>query len=141
VRENRRIKTTHTLVRLTTVKTLTGFDFAFQPSLDRQRILSLAELIAPRWSISWDRPAPARRIWPPRSPSRRSRPAEASTPRPWPTCASLGQAEGDGQLRERIRYLRRPQLLVVDETGYLPSTPGGGNLFFQLVNARYEKVP
>jgi len=28
---------------------------------------------------------------------------------------------------------------VVDEIGYLPVTPGGGNLFFQLVNARYEK--
>ena len=30
-------------------------------------------------------------------------------------------------------------LLVVDEIGYLPVVPGGGNLFFQLVNARYEK--
>ena len=28
---------------------------------------------------------------------------------------------------------------IVDEIGYLPVTPGGGNLFFQLVNARYEK--
>ncbi len=33
----------------------------------------------------------------------------------------------------------RPALLVVDEIGYLPVVPGGGNLFFQLVNARYEK--
>lgn len=29
---------------LTTVKTLAGFDFAFQPSPDRNRILALAEL-------------------------------------------------------------------------------------------------
>ena len=29
--------------------------------------------------------------------------------------------------------------LVVDKIGYPPVTPGGGNLFFQLVNARYEK--
>jgi len=42
-------------------------------------------------------------------------------------------------LRERIRYLCRASLLVVDEIGYLPVVPGGGNLFFQLVNARYEK--
>jgi len=41
-------------------------------------------------------------------------------------------------LRERIRFLCA-SLLVVDEIGYLPVTPGGGNLFFQLVNARYEK--
>ena len=42
-------------------------------------------------------------------------------------------------MRERIRYLCRASLLVVDEIGYLPVVPGGGNLFFQLVNARYEK--
>jgi hypothetical protein len=53
--------------------------------------------------------------------------------------ASLAKAERDGMLRERIRYLCRPALLVVDEIGYLPITPGGGNLFFQLVNGRYER--
>ena len=53
--------------------------------------------------------------------------------------ASLVKAEREGQLRERIRFLARAALLVVDEIGYLPVTPGGGNLFFQLVNARYER--
>jgi hypothetical protein len=37
VRENRRVRTALTLARLTTIKTLAGFDFTFQPSLDRQR--------------------------------------------------------------------------------------------------------
>jgi DNA replication protein DnaC len=41
--------------------------------------------------------------------------------------------------RERLRFLARASLLVVDEIGYLRVVPGGGNLFFQLVNARYEK--
>lgn len=41
-------------------------------------------------------------------------------------------------MRERIRYYCRSALLIVDEIGYLPVTPGGGNLLFQLVNARYE---
>jgi len=53
--------------------------------------------------------------------------------------AGLARAEREGTLRERIRYLCRPALLVVDEIGYLPVVSGGGNLFFQLVNARYEK--
>ncbi|MEC7933072.1 MAG: ATP-binding protein, partial [Pseudomonadota bacterium] len=53
--------------------------------------------------------------------------------------AALAKAEREGSLRERIRFLCRSSLLVVDEIGYLPVTPGGGNLFFQLVNARYEK--
>jgi IstB-like ATP binding protein len=52
--------------------------------------------------------------------------------------ASLAKAERDGALRDRIRYFCRFSLLIVDEIGYLPVIPGGGNLFFQLVNARYE---
>jgi DNA replication protein DnaC len=44
----------------------------------------------------------------------------------------------EGQLRERIRLLCRTALLIVDEIGYLPVIPRGGNLFFQFVNARYD---
>lgn len=44
LRDNRRVSTALRMSRLTTVKTLAGFDFAFQPSLDRNRILALAEL-------------------------------------------------------------------------------------------------
>ena len=51
----------------------------------------------------------------------------------------LTKAEREGRLREKIRFFCRAALLIVDEIGYLPVTPGGGNLFFQLVNARYEK--
>jgi len=37
-------------------------------------------------------------------------------------------------------FLCRTSLLIVEEIGYLPVIPGGGNLFFQLVNARYERA-
>ena len=46
IRENRRVKTALLLARLTTIKTLTGFDFTFQPSLDRNRILDQGRLVA-----------------------------------------------------------------------------------------------
>ena len=50
------------------------------------------------------------------------------------------EAEKHGRLRERLAVLRNPSLIIVDgETSYLPITAGGTNLFFQLVNARYEK--
>nr|WP_305809472.1 ATP-binding protein [Novosphingobium sp. B-7] len=39
----------------------------------------------------------------------------------------------------KIRFYTRASLLIVDEIGYLPITPGGANLFFRLVNTRYEK--
>lgn len=44
LRENRRIKAALRMARLPVVKTLAGFDFAFQPSLDRNRIMALAGL-------------------------------------------------------------------------------------------------
>jgi hypothetical protein len=53
--------------------------------------------------------------------------------------ASLAKAEREGRLRDRIRFFCRAALLIVDEIGYLPVVPDGGNLFFQLVNARYER--
>jgi DNA replication protein DnaC len=52
---------------------------------------------------------------------------------------SLVKAEREGRLADKIRFYARPSLLIVDEIGYLPITQGGANLFFQLVNARYEK--
>ena len=46
--------------------------------------------------------------------------------------------EREGTLREKIRFFCRFALLIVDEIGYLPVIPGGGSLFFQLVNARFS---
>lgn len=44
LREGRRVKAALKMGRLLNIKTLTGFDFGFQPSLDRNRILTLAGL-------------------------------------------------------------------------------------------------
>ena len=44
LRENRRIKAALRMARLPVVKTLAGYDFSFQSSLDRNRILALAGL-------------------------------------------------------------------------------------------------
>jgi len=143
IRENRRIKTALLLARLTAIKTLAGFDFAFQPSLDKNRILALAEL------TFIDRAEVVHLLGPPGTGKSHLATAlaveavKAGKSVVFSTLAdlvtSLAKAEKEGTLRERIRYLARPQLLVVDEIGYLPVVPGGGNLFFQLVNARYEK--
>jgi DNA replication protein DnaC len=143
IRENRRVKTALLLARLTTIKTLAGFDFTFQPSLDRNRILALAEL------KFIDRAEVVHLLGPPGTGKshlaialaveavKAGRSVAFSTLAD--IIASLAKAEKEGMLRERMRYLCRAALLVVDEIGYQPVVPGGGNLFFQLVNARYEK--
>jgi DNA replication protein DnaC len=143
LRDNRRVRTALRMSRLTTVKTLAGFDFSFQPSLDRNRILALAEL------KFIDRAEVVHLLGPPGTGKSHLATAlaveavKAGKSVTFATLAdivtSLAKAEREGTLRERIRFLARSSLLVVDEIGYLPIVPGGGNLFFQLVNARYEK--
>lgn len=143
LRETRRIKAALMMARLTAIKTLTGFDFTFQPSLDRHRVMALAEL------KFIDRAEVVHLLGPPGTGKSHLATAlaveavKAGKSVYFSTLAdiiaTLAKAEREGQLRERIKYLTRASLLVVDEIGYLPVVPGGGNLFFQLVNARYEK--
>ena len=143
LRENRRVKMALRMAKLSTIKTLAGFDFSFQPSLDRNRILALAQLdfIGRNEVIHF--------LGPPGTGKSHLATAlgveavKAGRSVYFASLAdiisALAKAEREGQLRERIRFLCRPSLLIVDEIGYLPVIPGGGNLFFQLVNARYER--
>jgi len=143
LREGRRVKAALKMGRLTNVKTLAGFNFSFQPSLDRNRILTLAGL------DFIDRHEVVHFLGQPGCGKTHLAIAlaveavKAGRSVYFITLAelvgSLAKAEREGMLRERIRFLCRPQLLVVDEIGYLPVVTGGGNLFFQLVNARYER--
>jgi len=40
-------------------------------------------------------------------------------------------------LRKMLDDYRRPELLIIDEVGYLPFDERGGNLFFQVISARH----
>lgn len=53
--------------------------------------------------------------------------------------ADLKKAAREGRLERRWKVYQRPGLLVVDEVGYSRLDPEAGNLFFQLICARYEK--
>jgi len=52
---------------------------------------------------------------------------------------TLGKSLAEGKLEERLKLLSQPQLLIIDEIGYLPIDRQGANLFFQLVSRRYER--
>lgn len=142
-RESRRIKMALQTARLTTVKSLSGYDFSFQPSLDRNRVLALAELdfIERKQCVHF--------LGPPGTGKSHLAIAlgfeavKAGKSVFFATLAelvdSMRKAEREGKLRERVKFLSRYSLLIVDEIGYLPLGSGGGNLFFQLVNACYER--
>ena len=143
LREGSRIKAALRMARLTTVKTLQSYDFSFQPSLDSNRILALAQLDFIR------RHEVLHLLGPPGTGKshlavalgveavRAGRSVYFSPLAD--IVASLARAEREGTLRERIRFLCRASLLIVDEIGYLTVGAGAGTLFFQLVNARYER--
>ena len=143
VRESRRVKAALQMARLTPIKTLSGFDFSFQPSLDRNRIMALAGL------DFIDRHEVVHFIG--QSGTGKSHLAAALGVEavragrsvyfvPFADILdSLAKAEREGRLRERIRFFCRTSLMIIDEIGYLTVGSGAGNLFFQLVNARYER--
>lgn len=53
--------------------------------------------------------------------------------------ASLGKALGENRLDEKLKLLAQPQVLLIDEIGYIPIDRQGANLFFQLISRRYER--
>ena len=52
---------------------------------------------------------------------------------------TLGKALSENRLEDRLKVLTQPQLLVIDEIGYIPIDRQGANLFFQLISRRYER--
>ena len=143
LRRQRRLQTALRTSRLPGVKVLDAFDFAFQPSIDRAQILSLHQLgfLDRKENVIFLGPAGVGKThW---AVSLAITAAERGKRVYYGTLAdlvlSLVEAEHQGRLRERLATLRAPSLLIVDEIGYLPVTSNGANLFFQLVNARYER--
>jgi DNA replication protein DnaC len=52
--------------------------------------------------------------------------------------SDLGALDSDSALRRRLRHYARPQLLVIDEVGYLSYSNRHADLMFELVSRRYQ---
>jgi len=120
LRENRRVRMALQMARLSAVKTLAGFDFAFQPSLDKSRVMALAEL------QFIDRAEAVHLIGPPGTGKTHLSLAlgveavKAGRSVYFASLAEIARAEREGALREKIRYFCRFSLLIVDETAICP---------------------
>lgn len=53
----------------------------------------------------------------------------------------LASQDGDNALRRRIKYYTQPDVLVIDEVGYLSYSNRHADLVFEIVSRRYEKNP
>ena len=54
---------------------------------------------------------------------------------------TLGAAQIARNLRQELKRYTRPDLLIIDELGYLPIDKLGGDLLFQVFSERYERRP
>jgi DNA replication protein DnaC len=52
---------------------------------------------------------------------------------------SLREADALGKLCQRLSHLQHPQLLILDEAGFLPLDRADSNRLFQVINRRYTR--
>ena len=124
-------------------KSVDGYDFSFQPSLDRRLVEDLATLrfIEGNENILF--------VGSPGTGKTHLAAAigtEAARHRYsvyFITCQELmnqlKKAELENRLEARLRAFMRHRLLIIDEIGYLNLDSEDANLFFQLITLRYEK--
>jgi DNA replication protein DnaC len=142
LRNDRRLEAAMRSSRLPAIKMLSGFDFAFQPSVRREQIESLHELgfVERRENVIFLGPPGVGKTHLVISLAIAA--AQSGRRVYYGTLSDLitglEEAQMAGKLQHRLKVLTHPAVLVVDEIGYLPISRTGAMLFFQLMARRYE---
>jgi DNA replication protein DnaC len=142
-KEQRRLSMAMTIARFLLVRTLEGFEFEAQPSIDPGKIRDLATC---RWVANGDNVV---LLGPPgvgkthlevalgREAVSRGYTVQFTTA--MELLGSLVKGQQQGTLEVRLAQYTKSKLLIIDELGYLPLEPAAGHLFFQLISRRYEQ--
>ena len=128
---------------VSTTKTLEAFDFAFNPSVNRQQVLDLATssyvrlhrnvLIVGQTGTGKTHLAHALA----HEAARRGFDVLFTTAHQLLHHINAGRA--DGSYQQRLTSYLRPDLLVIDDFGLKPLPPSGPVDFYDVINERYEK--
>jgi DNA replication protein DnaC len=142
-RTSRILQTRTRMASLPYIKTLSQFDFTFQPSIDERQIKELQTLrfVSEAGNVILLGPPGVGKthlaVGLALEAIRGGYGAYFITAND--LINELGKAAREGKLEQRMRLYLRPKVLIVDEVGYLPLDPMGATIFFQLVSARYER--
>jgi len=125
------------------LKTIEDFDFSFQPSIDKKKILELATLrfLDNGENIIFLGPPGVGKT---HLAIALGLKAALASYRSYFTTATdmmarLRSGLLNGNLDNKMRVYLRVRLLIIDEVGYLPLSQEEASLFFQVISKRYEK--
>ena len=141
-RDRRAAERRMTAARLPTLKTLEGFDFAFQPTLSERRLGELADLsfVQTATNVLFLGPPGTGKTH--LSLALTVKALAAGYSALFTTLTQLAEALESAPypslLRQRLRRYTTPSVLVIDEVGYTNLSPAQAHHFFELVTARYE---
>jgi DNA replication protein DnaC len=128
---------------INTTKTLEGFDFAFNPSVNRQQVLDLAtcSYIRQKRNVLICGPTGVGKTHLAQALTHEAcrRGYSALFTNTYKMLQRINGGRADGTLERRVQAYLRPDLLVLDDFGLKPLIPPGPEDLYDIINERYER--